>query len=77
MLTISPETAEERIISRNPSEWINMPEAVKMSVNELLETQNMLREQAKRSKVPTREINTDDKDWNRCVRIIMEGNNNA
>ncbi|AOK89205.1 hypothetical protein [Paenibacillus polymyxa] len=77
LLTNSPEMAEERIISRNPSEWINKPEVVKMSVNELLETQNMLREQAKQSKVPTREINTDDKDWNKCVRIIMEGNDIA
>lgn len=78
LLTISPEIAEDRIKSRQPNEWINKTEdEVKSSVHELLNTQNVLRHQAMLSKVPTIEINTDNKDWNRYVGLIMEGNDFA
>jgi thymidylate kinase len=78
LLTISPEIVEDRIKSRQPDEWINKSEKeVKSSINELLNVQNVLRHQAELSRVPTIEINTDNKDWNRYVRIIMEGNDFA
>ncbi|CAM3151077.1 hypothetical protein PASE110613_17860 [Paenibacillus sediminis] len=78
LLTISPEIAEDRIKSRQPNEWVNKTkDEVNLSINELLNTQNVLRQQAEISKVPTLEINTDDKDWIKYVRTIMEGNDFA
>ncbi|XID95003.1 hypothetical protein ACF3MZ_11025 [Paenibacillaceae bacterium WGS1546] len=78
LLTISPGVVEERIKSRNPEEWITKTdEEMKSSVNDLLSTQEELRVQAKNSKVPTIEVNTDDKDWNRYVRLIMKDNDFA
>lgn len=78
LLTISPEVVEERIKSRQPEEWIYKTEAVvRSSVNELLKIQNVLRHQAQISRVPTLEINTDSKDWDKYVRVIMEGDDIA
>ncbi|WKL01274.1 hypothetical protein Q0F98_32170 [Paenibacillus amylolyticus] len=78
MLTISPEVVEERIKSRQPEEWIyKTEEEVRSSVSELLRIQNVLRHQAQISRVPTIEINTDDKNWDEYVRVIMEGNDIA
>ncbi|QJD82786.1 AAA family ATPase [Cohnella herbarum] len=75
LLTISPEIVEERIKSRRPEEWINKTgEEVSASISELLEVQKNIRYQATLSKVPTLEINTDNKDWNNYVRVIMEDN---
>ncbi|WP_141503131.1 hypothetical protein [Paenibacillus luteus] len=73
LLSISPEVVEDRIKSRQPEEWMyKTKEEVQSSMNELLSVQNELRHQAKRSRVPTLEINTDNKDWNSYVRTIME-----
>ncbi|MBB6024726.1 thymidylate kinase [Paenibacillus sp. JGP012] len=78
LLTISPEIAEDRIKSRQPDDWINKTEEeLQSSMNELLNTQNILRHQAKISKVNTIEINTDNKDWNSYARVIMEDNDFA
>ncbi|MDQ0656987.1 hypothetical protein [Paenibacillus sp. W2I17] len=78
LLTISPEVVEERIKSRQPEEWIyETEEEVRSSVSELLKIQNVLRHQAQISRVPTIEINTDGKDWDEYVRVIMEGNDIA
>jgi len=78
LLTISPEVVEERIKSRQPDEWANKTnEEVKSSIKELLDVQNVLRQQSKLSEVPTIEINTDDKEWNNYARLIIEGNDFA
>ncbi|KAA2295022.1 hypothetical protein FY526_28640, partial [Clostridioides difficile] len=72
------EVVEERIKSRQPEEWIHKTEEeVRASVSELLKIQNVLRYQAQISRVPTIEINTDGKDWDEYVRVIMEGNDIA
>lgn len=76
LLTISPELAKDRIKSRERSRWINKTdEDIQLSINDLLSTQTILREQAKLSKVPTMEINTDNKDWSRYAKMIMEDSN--
>lgn len=76
LLTISPEVAEERIKSREPEKWINKTdEEVKSSVQQLLETQSILRQQAKLSEVPTIEINTDKKEWDNYAKLILEDDN--
>ncbi|MFC6331956.1 hypothetical protein ACFP56_04915 [Paenibacillus septentrionalis] len=78
LLTISPEVVEERIKSRQPDEWTNKTnEEVKSSIKELLHVQNVLRQQSKLSEVPTIEINTDEKEWNKYARLIIEGNDFA
>lgn len=78
LLTISPKVVEERIKSRNSEEWVNKTdEEIKSSINALLSTQEVLRDQAKYSRVPTIEINTDNKDWNGYVRLIMKDNDIA
>lgn len=73
LLTVSDDIVEERIQSRNPNEWMNKSKAyIEQSCKELIETQNALRIQAARSIIPTKEINTDHKDWNEYARLIME-----
>ncbi|OWR32310.1 hypothetical protein CDO73_01490 [Saccharibacillus sp. O23] len=73
LLTLSNEKAEERIKSRNPDEWVGKPrEDMEQACEDLIETQNNLRIQAAKSLVPTKEINTDRKDWNEYARLIME-----
>lgn len=73
LLTISPAVVEERIKSRNLSEWEGKSsKEVEEACKDLLEAQDALRFQARRSIVPTREINTDDKHWDAYARMIME-----
>lgn len=45
-----------------------------MACKELIETQNRLRIQSSKSMVPTIEINTDNKEWDKYARLIMEEN---
>ena len=73
LLTISPAVVEERIKSRNPSEWEEKSsQEVEEACKNLLETQDALRFHSRRSIVPTREINTDDRNWDAYARMIME-----
>ncbi|WP_253300373.1 hypothetical protein [Paenibacillus lautus] len=66
MLTISNDIVEERIMSRNPNNWINKSrEDIDVACKELIETQNRLRIQSSKSMVPTIEINTDNKEWDK------------
>lgn len=75
LLTISDDIVEERIKSRNPEVWINKSrEEIDLACKELIDTQNSLRIQASKSKVPTIEINTDDKEWDKYAGLIMEDN---
>ncbi|WP_308636399.1 hypothetical protein [Paenibacillus silvisoli] len=74
LLTISPEAAKERIQSRTPAEWAGKSdEEIEQACRELLLTQERLREQARSSKVPTTEINTDRKQWDELARELLEG----
>ncbi|MBY0159719.1 hypothetical protein V4V36_13470 [Paenibacillus lautus] len=78
LLTISNDIVEERIMSRNPNNWINKSrEDIDVACKELIETQNRLRIQSSKSKVPTIEINTDNKEWDKYARLIMEDNDFA
>ncbi|AJS58813.1 AAA family ATPase [Paenibacillus sp. IHBB 10380] len=78
LLTISPEIVKERIMSRNPEEWINKSdEETIQACKELLNIQEQLRNHAGKSKVPTIEINTDSKNWSECARLIIDGNDFA
>lgn len=78
LLTISKEVVEERIKSRNPSEWLNKSELeIERACKELVDTQNNLRYEATKSILPTLEINTDKKEWNEYVRLIMDDNDFA
>jgi hypothetical protein len=73
LLTISPAVVEERIKSRNPEMWEGKSSReVEKACKELLEAQDAFRFHAARSIVPTREIHTDDKDWDTYARMIME-----
>ncbi|WP_231586828.1 hypothetical protein [Paenibacillus sp. E194] len=78
MLTISDDIVEERIKSRNPEVWINKSrEEIDLACKELIDTQNSLRIQASKSMVPTIEINTDNKEWDKYAGLIMEDNDFA
>ncbi|MDO3408978.1 hypothetical protein QWJ34_04285 [Saccharibacillus sp. CPCC 101409] len=73
MLTISNDKVEERIKSRNSEDWLNKSkEYIEQACKDLIETQNNLRIQAAKSVIPTKEINTDHKNWNEYARLIME-----
>lgn len=75
LLTISNEIVEERIKSRNPEEWLNKTrEDIDLACNELIETQNKLRIQSSKSLLPTIEVNTDNKEWDKYAKLIMEDN---
>ncbi|WP_148929269.1 hypothetical protein [Paenibacillus methanolicus] len=72
LLTISPETAERRIQSRTPEEWVNKKsEEISAAVNELVATQSALRIVSKQSAIPTLEINTDHKEWDNYAKDII------
>lgn len=73
LLTVSPARVEERIKSRTPSEWEGKSrKEVEIACKEMLEAQEALRLQARRSLVPTLEINSDDMQWDAYARMIME-----
>lgn len=75
LLTVSDDIVEERIQSRNPEVWINKSrEEIDLACKELIDTQNSLRIQASKSMVPTIEINTDNKEWDKYAGVIMEDN---
>jgi hypothetical protein len=73
LLTLSPNIVEERVKSRRPQEWLSKPRGELLrACNNLLETQDIMREQSKLSRIPTIEMITDDKDWNRYAKTILE-----
>ena len=70
LLTISHETVEKRIKSRNPEEWIGKSaEEIKLACDLLLK-QRELRRQARESIIPTIGVNTDNKDWDTYAKQI-------
>ncbi|MGZ9583733.1 hypothetical protein [Paenibacillus marinisediminis] len=72
LLTISDEIVEERIMSRNAGRWLGKSrEDILKGCKELIDTQMLLREQAKLSKVPTIVINTDSKEWDNYAKRII------
>ncbi|MCE4051397.1 MULTISPECIES: hypothetical protein [Bacillaceae] len=71
LLTISPETVEKRIKSRNPEEWAEKSaEEIKTACDLLIKQQHKLRRQARQSIIPTIEVNTDNKDWDAYAKKI-------
>lgn len=71
LLTISPEYAEKRIMSRNSQDWkVKTENEIKMACEHLLLSQENLRHQAIVSEVPTIEINTDDEEWEKYAQQI-------
>jgi ABC-type metal ion transport system, ATPase component len=76
LLTISPEFVKERIQSRNPAAWEGKSsQEIEKGCKALLEAQDALRLQAGKSVIPTREIHTDDMEWDAYARMIMEDSN--
>lgn len=73
LLTISDDIVEERIMSRDAGLWKGKSkEEIIKACNELVETQKLLRKQVKLSKVPSIEINTDSKEWDKYAKQIIE-----
>ncbi|MEK3912783.1 hypothetical protein [Paenibacillus sp. FSL H7-0331] len=73
LLTISPEAVEERIQSRSPAQWLDKSKSyIAAQCDELLNVQDMLRAQSKKSLIPTIEINTDSKDWSLFAKQILK-----
>jgi 2-phosphoglycerate kinase len=73
LLTVSQEAVEERIQSRSPAQWLGKSKAyIAAQCDELLKVQDMLREQSKKSLIPTMEINTDSKDWSLFAKQIWK-----
>lgn len=73
LLTISNDIVKERIMSRDAGVWNGKPsEEILKACKELIDTQELLREHAKLSKVPTIEINTDSKEWDKYAKEIIE-----
>lgn len=73
LLTISNDITKERIMSRDARAWSDKPiEEFNDACKTLIDTQDLLREQAKLSKVPTIEINTDTREWNTYAKDIIK-----
>ncbi|MFD1176619.1 hypothetical protein ACFQ3W_09945 [Paenibacillus puldeungensis] len=73
LLTISDDIVKERILSRDAAFWKEKSnDDLLKACQEFIETQNQLREQAKLSKVPMLEINTDARDWDTYAKKIIE-----
>ncbi|THE13012.1 hypothetical protein E1I69_09060 [Bacillus timonensis] len=75
LLTISPENAVKRIISRNPEVWNKKSEEdIRLAYELLLKQQQEYRVQADHSIIPTIEINTDRKEWELYAKQIYSIN---
>jgi hypothetical protein len=73
LLTISDDIVEDRIMSRDARIWNGKSkEEILRACKELIGTQKLLREQAKLSIVPTIEINTDSKEWDKYAKEIIK-----
>lgn len=73
LLTVSDAIVEERIMSRDAGLWKGKSqEEITKACRGLIDTQNLLREQARISKVPTIELNTDAREWEKYAKEIME-----
>ncbi|RAU99799.1 hypothetical protein [Paenibacillus sp. YN15] len=73
LLTVSDAIVEERIMSRDAGLWKGKSqEEITKACRDLIDTQNLLREQARISKVPTMELNTDAREWEKYAKEIME-----
>lgn len=60
-------------MSRDAGIWNGKSrEEILKACKELVDTQKLLREQAKLSKVPTIEINTDAKEWDKYTTEIIK-----
>ncbi len=68
LLTVSPQNVEERIRPRIQGG----PQALQEGSEKFLEQQDRLLEVARRSRVPTELLSTDDGDWSRCAVSILE-----
>lgn len=72
LLTVSDHITEDRILSRDAGYWHGQPkEAFKHACKEFVQIQQLLREQAGISHVPTLEINTDAREWENYAKQIM------
>lgn len=73
LLTISNDISKERIMSRDAGIWNEKSrEEFNKACKELIDTQELLRDQAKLSKVPTIEINTDTREWDKYAKEIIK-----
>ncbi|WP_257967968.1 hypothetical protein [Peribacillus deserti] len=72
LLTISPKNVMERMMSRNPEEWVGKTE---LEINDacklLIDQQQEYRRQAEKSIIPTIEVNTDGQNWEDYAKQIL------
>ncbi len=69
LLTVSPQNVEERIRPRIQG---GGPQVLQEASEKFLEQQDRLLEAARRSRIPTELLSTDDGDWLRCAAFILE-----